>query len=135
MPFQIFFSTANCKLYHSAMKPRITHNVPKLMYFNLTKSQICKGNSARRGRFKVQNGTTYPDLPYTLLGNIDLWKKILQIFQHLILCSASSIVLRLICDKNYIQLQIQISTLINELHSNLCKKMICEYQSYCNTDT
>ena len=59
-----FFLTANCKLYRSAEKPRITHNVPELIYFNLTKSQTCKGNGAHRGRFEAKNGTTYPHLPY-----------------------------------------------------------------------
>ena len=47
----IFFLTANCKLYHSAMKPTVTHNVPKLMYLKLTKLQTCNGNIAPRGRF------------------------------------------------------------------------------------
>ena len=50
------------------MKLSITHNVPKPIYFNLTKSQTCKDNSLSRGCFEAKTGKTYlpygPDLTY-----------------------------------------------------------------------
>ena len=48
------------------MKPKVTRNVPKLIYFNLTKSQTCNDNSSPRGRFEAENGTTYSHLPYVI---------------------------------------------------------------------